>query len=498
MSHIGFVTLSIANADPVFYLLMPPSDQDRGGNDLNEFRETFSAENEEDLFYQIVTWIGFDSPKKSEVIFEEGEDAVWHYHFNAPKRHFNFCLPSDHPDSIAASDCPKFVSCDDIISDGDLLLHGLIDEVKTQLLASMREPGGGMYDRAGPWSVDKAGEGSAGCDEANDSQPSWGVVPNPKYLTPTKRAFSDHLKERGDQCLSGARLTPGGSRFVLSNEGGKFRVAFNLGPFSTVIREGLQLNASGQLVEARGLFDAEPPIKVRKNSDGMLHDQMMMKNKMLLKLSGTKPKFIRLQRRFTVTAEKIARSRREKTLNGRRRLTSQKACFGGVPANEAVARHFSDELDPDQLFEYGHMIYHGAEGEDAQVSENLVLMTKHCNTLMMFIEMVITILAIRGHRVDLNVVALVSNETEEHAYFHVAERIIYQMTIDDCPSLTFEFDPLRTILKPPRGLLCYVWACVDAVLSGLDLGCDMMSQILDQFPLAKEEPLASPSTSPRI
>lgn len=88
-------------------------------------------------------------------------------------------------------------------------------------------------------------------------------------------------------------------------------------------------------------------------------------------------------------------------------------------------------------WEWTHLIGYRFIGDKAQVPHNMVLATKECNTLMMFIEDEVAKLITEGYDVVISADTLPSR----YPVPHTADKIIYNVWVDSVLDLTLEFDP---------------------------------------------------------
>lgn len=151
----------------------------------------------------------------------------------------------------------------------------------------------------------------------------------------------------------------------------------------------------------------------------------------------------------------IETAKMKKIADVKRRIVGQNqaivkpdSSISGISAKEAAIICSFDTRTLD--WEWGHLIGHRFAGAESQSANNLVLMTKHANTYMMFLEAEAVRLA---HKYpDLSFKLLVKAELEEDPMkkkCHAAKAISYKIICDDAAlDLTYDVDPYLTIAPP--------------------------------------------------
>lgn len=150
------------------------------------------------------------------------------------------------------------------------------------------------------------------------------------------------------------------------------------------------------------------------------------------------------------------------------RIISQKSAMGvdkRIQEADASANEIAELIGirgENCDFEWTHLIAYRFVGESGQTHKNLVLATKHCNTLMMFVEDAIVRLLKKDDNNKLKVTLTVHAVTRPET--HIATKIYYRIQI---PALNFDlsnsFDT-NTTCKPGKQFDDLVTAMFNATL----------------------------------
>lgn len=185
----------------------------------------------------------------------------------------------------------------------------------------------------------------------------------------------------------------------------------------------------------------------------------------------------KLTRKRDLKKADIAAVSREKAVQGPARIPTQNDIFK-CPANDAAAilglprKILVDGVWIPVDYNWTHLFAHQFEGNEAQTSENIVLATTHCNSLMMLLERLIA-----EYVGEKNLTAHIDIEcvvNPDDYGFNCAEYILYKVNFSSPgnPSseprkpLVFEFDP-RLLFAPPADAQAAMRAVIECHLKGI-------------------------------
>lgn len=445
--YLSLVTLSIPDSEEI-YVLVSKVDEN-GHQSLSTTTETDLSQ----LFSSIVGQTGSPDPDIQKQYPLAHGNILCHYHYSAPKKLFKSCLPEDYTQKAPSQRKKHFISLTSMsisTEQTEQEIFRLLQRLQPDLLPKVKETTslGPKFGRAASWFGELA--------EAEDNIIA---VINPGLSSPIRRAFTKKLQEANKPVVDDFDVLPGGRWLGVNNE--TYTVAASLGPVALAIKDNNYLQP--QLVESvlSKLSNATRRPK--------LYDPPIISQPFI----NSEKSSLKLIQRTTVTRASILKIRRGKKHNNGRRLIPEQDIFDKISGNTAVKRYFSNYLETDVSYNYSHLIAYQFIGEQSQIKDNIVLATEHCNTMMMFVEDAVSSLALQENKIDLKVVATISNDTKKHLEFNVAERIVYEVTINETSTLTFEFNP-QSVIRPPIELVGYIWHCMQVAMEeNLSLSYDL-------------------------
>ena len=447
--YIAIVTLE---HNENFYLLVPRELDKKAA--YKGWDTSLVHDNSANLELIVVSYVGCIDKIESPCCPGFQEKEISHFHFQSPMHLFRHCLPEDLNSRSTSPGQHYFLNYEEILFDDNGLSDYLKDFHGKLLSKRIKSRKASLFFNrisAKDW-LPKIHTNDA------DKQYDAGAIINPNLPGDLQLPLKRTLDARQAVTMSTPAHRSPSKREITTPNGGVYRIVFNIGPLQIVVRK----NPSEKNPNINKIKKILFPTEEIASFGGNKENNKLKRQKIRDLISDfEQPQPLVIRQSAAITKQSIAASQIEKKLNGCR-LQRQDSFFG-LSAKKAIATHFPELQIKGVAYEYTHLIAYGHIGEkQAQNKNNLVLATKHCNSMMMFLESIITYLAQNDHDITVEVTEIIDTSSEKAREFHSAERIVYCLTVDN-NSMTFEFDP-RQIISPPKGLYRYFWSCIEALL----------------------------------
>lgn len=491
------IIITLSREDTSFFVLLPKGVNGSPDLTLANYNDFFTFDSDYDAKRFFLELLLCPPSEKMTLRKKDGEKII-HYHYDSVDHIISGCLPRclGGGNGSAQNSPAQFVEYLEITGENDPEIKHLVDKDLVNALINLMN-----YEKirnsrffGGLVSWDSSPQESP---EKPLLSPDWGIALHSRlsaetaaslegsFSTSPKKHKLLRLKVTGRSSLSPRWESPG--------KGCDYRAVDRHGPFLSCVREephnsndenkylGKIRSAGRKRRLSFSSSDGNKSMKKRKRkvlipssprkdliqSFNVTKDSVLAANK-----EKDSQELIQL---FDVTQNSILAAKKEKKSNGGRRKTTQSSYFDGRSANSIAeelglpdaenfgyfagksASAIAEKLGlPEIKYQFGHLIGHLFAGFLSQSKSNLVILTKYANLEMLNLELLIAVLALKGHKISLKVTATLDNKTSEHTKMQIAKHILYSVSIDGGRPIPFVFDPMKPD-KVREGLMNDYW-----------------------------------------